>query len=307
MITLATVVEMGLATVQDGGRPGLADVGVPRSGAWHRRRYLDATRLLRGQPDTTVPAIEVLAGRLTLHWAAETTVAVVGSARLHLDGSPAPVGVSLRVGQSARSVIEHIGPGPVYVVIDGWDVPRVLGSAATDTFSGISAIELRPGVELAGAARQESDAGVFLRGGSGHHGPLRVVVHGVGKDDLGWLEGPWTVSTTARSGTRLSGGSLREHGSRPSMPVVVGALQATPAGELIILGPDGGLTGGYPVVGVVCSADLPRVSELQPGEEVGLKSLDVLAAVQAFDSAERDRRVVHPGVLGEHGSRQGRT
>lgn len=305
MTTLATVVETGLATVQDGGRPGLADVGVPRSGAWHRRRYLDATRLLRGQADMTVPAIELLAGRLTLHWAAETTVAIVGPARLHLDGSPAPVGVSLRVGQSARSVIEHTGPGPVYVVVDGWDAPRVLGSAATDTFSGISAIALRPGVALAGAAREESDAGVFLRGGSDHRGPLRVVVHGAGNDDPGWMAGPWTVATTARSGTRLSGGSLREHGSRPSMPVVAGALQATPAGELIILGPDGGLTGGYPIVGVVCSADLPRVSELEPGEPVALCAVGIEEAGRAYRVVEGGSVVVRPEDIAQDGSMAG--
>lgn len=294
MITLATVAEMGLATVQDGGRPGLADIGVPGSGAWHRRRYLDAARLLRGQPDPAVPAIEVLAGRLALQWAVGTTIAIVGPARAHVDDRPVPSDVSLRVAPASRLVVEHIGPGPAYLVIDGWCPPRILGSSATDTFSGIRSVDLRVGAVLTGVPHQEPGAGAFLREVEGQRGPLRVMIHGSGEDDADWLAGPWVVSSTARSGTRLRGGALRARGSQPSMPVVVGALQATPEGELILLGPDGGLTGGYPIVGVVCSADLSRVSELQPGEPVGLRAVDVVEAVRAHEEVERARVVVHP-------------
>lgn len=294
MMTLATVAEVGLATVQDGGRPGFADIGVPGSGAWHRRRYLDATRLLRGQPDPAVPAIEVLAGRLALQWAVGTTIAVVGPARAQVDSRPVPADVSLRVASDSMLVVEHIGPGPAYLVIDGWHPPRVLGSAATDTFSGISAIDLRVGTRIAGIPTGDEISGSFLREVDAQRGPLRVLIHGSGQDHADWLAGSWIVSSTARSGTRLRGGTLRARGSQPSMPVVVGALQATPEGELIVLGPDGGLTGGYPIVGVVCSADLSRVSELQPGEPVRLRAVDVVEAVRAHEETERGRVVVHP-------------
>lgn len=302
MITLATVAEIGLATVQDGGRPGLADIGVPGSGAWHRRRYLDATRLLRGQPDPAVPAIEVLAGRLALQWAVETTIAVIGPVRVQIDSRPVPPDVSLRVAPDHMLVVEHIGPGPAYLVIDGWHPLRVLGSAATDTFSGISAIDLRVGTRIAGIPTGDEISGSFLREVDVQRGPLRVLIHGSGQDDADWLADPWIVSSTARSGTRLRGGRLRVRGSQPSMPVVVGALQATPEGELIVLGPDGGLTGGYPIVGVVCSADLPRVSEVKIGDPVTFRAVGIADAVRGYAADEAPRVVVRPGDIGQDGS-----
>lgn len=299
MTAIATVTHVDLATVQDGGRRGLAGIGVPTSGAWHRSRYLVATNLVRGVEDPRQPALELLAGRAELHFHLPTTVAVVGPSQVTVDGLFFGEGVSLTVAVDARVVVEHRGPGPVYIAIAGWEAPLVLGSASTDTFSGIEGTLLRRGVALTGVAEYGCGAGAFWRQGADAGGPLRVVPCG----EVPLPAGPWSVESTARSGTRLVGGTACSSGSRPSLPVVVGAIQAAPSGELIILGPDGGLTGGYPIVGVVCSADLPRVSELEPGEEISLQPMDVPAAVQAFAVAERERRVVHPGVLGRDGSR----
>jgi antagonist of KipI len=47
--------------------------------------------------------------------------------------------------------------------------------------------------------------------------------------------------------------------------VVPGAIQLTPSGQPIVLMPDGGVTGGYAVVAVVLSADLPVLGQLVPG------------------------------------------
>ncbi len=301
MTAIATVTHVDLATVQDGGRRGLAGIGVPISGAWHRSRYLVATNLVRGAEDPRQPAVELLAGSMELHFHLPTTVAVVGPAQVTVDGLPFGAGVGLAVTADVRVVVDHRGPGPVYLAIAGWEAPLVLGSAATDTFSGIAGTSLRSGVALTGVAGSGCSAGAFLRQGDDAGGPLRVVPC----EDVPLPVGPWRVQSTARSGTRMVGGAASSSGSRPSRPVVVGAIQAAPSGELIILGPDGGLTGGYPIVGVVCSADLPRVSELEPGEEISLQPMDVPAAMQAFAVAERERRVVHPGVLGRDGSRRG--
>lgn len=299
MTAIATVTHVDLATVQDGGRRGLAGIGVPTSGAWHRSRYLVATNLVLAIEDPRQPTVELLAGRLELHVHLPTTVAVVGPAQVTVDGLFFGAGVGLTVTPDARIVVEHRGPGPVYLAIAGWEAPLVLGSASTDTFSGIVGTPLRRGVEFTGVAESGCGAGAFLRHGHEAGGGLRVVPCGEAPLSVG----PWRVESTARSGTRLVGGTARSSGSRPSLPVVVGAIQAAPSGELIILGPDGGLTGGYPIVGVVCSADLPRVSELEPGDEISLQPMDVPAAVQAFAVAERERHVVHPGVLGRDGSR----
>jgi allophanate hydrolase subunit 2 len=54
-------------------------------------------------------------------------------------------------------------------------------------------------------------------------------------------------------------------GDRPSFGVVPGAIQLTPSGQPIVLMPDGGVTGGYAVIAVALSADLPVLGQLVPG------------------------------------------
>jgi allophanate hydrolase subunit 2 len=109
----------------------------------------------------------------------------------------------------------------------------------------------------------------------------------------------WTVASVARSGVRLSGGPIPASGTVPSMPMVPGAIQATPAGEAVVLGPDGGLTGGYPVVGVVVTADLDRLSLLAPGDRVAFRSVAVAdaAAARRDQLATLRRAVAHPDHL----------
>ena len=108
-------------TVDASGSPAW---GCPSSGAFHRVRYLIATALLSGEPDERRPAIELLGrhagpGRRR-H---PQSLAVVGPAALTLDGRR-QAGGTVRAG-AAGAVVEvaHAGPGPAYVVLDGWE-PR---------------------------------------------------------------------------------------------------------------------------------------------------------------------------------------
>ena len=66
-----------------------------------------------------------------------------------------------------------------------------------------------------------------------------------------------------------------------------GALQLPPDGLPILLLANCQTTGCYPVVGVVCSADLRLAAQLRPGAAVRLQSISVaqareLAAQAAF-------------------------
>jgi allophanate hydrolase subunit 2 len=49
---------------------------------------------------------------------------------------------------------------------------------------------------------------------------------------------------------------------------VRGGIQVPPDGRPILLGPDAGVTGGYPLVAVVVDADLDAVGQLAPGTRV---------------------------------------
>lgn len=73
-----------------------------------------------------------------------------------------------------------------------------------------------------------------------------------------------------RSGLRLAGPPL--HRARrdelPSEGVAAGSLQVSHDGQPILLLADRPTTGGYPVVGVVVSADIDAAAQLRPGQPV---------------------------------------
>jgi len=76
-----------------------------------------------------------------------------------------------------------------------------------------------------------------------------------------------------RTGTRLVAEpavSLRTRPAR-SAPVIRGAIQAPPSGELVILGPDHPITGGYPVVAVLPAAATEAVFARPIGARVRLR------------------------------------
>lgn len=298
---IAVVERSGLSTVQDAGRPGWASVGVPRAGAWHQGRYRRATALV-GRDDG--PAVELLAGELVLQMCHPALVAVEGPAELVIDQVPAPTRTALALKGGARVRVDHRGPGPVYLALAGWQPPMLLGSSSTDTFSGLGGEPIAMGDELMGRPGVIHGAGRFARITDDEQRLLRVMVTQgpTGLDDS-WLSAQWTVTASSRSGTRIAGGAARASGTVPSASMVIGAIQSTPSGEVIILGPDGGITGGYPVLGVVITADLDRVSTLVPDTAVQFKAVTVEEAIAAHESSDGRWRsaIVDPSDLRQAG------
>ena len=298
--TLATVTGATLATVQDGGRAGFANVGVPMSGAVHRERYLVATALLEGAPDERCPAIEILSGDVSFLTDRDVLLAVVGPARVDVDDQRAACGTTLLVPGGSRVRVSTEGRGPVYVVVDGWQPEIVLGSASTDTFSRLGGAILRPGYRLVGDAlvNGRERIGTFHRALDEGSGPVRVVSTGH-RGLRAFAATPWTVTAVARSGVRLAGGPMAAGGSVASAPMVPGAIQLTPGGEPIVLGPDGALTGGYPVVAVVATVDLDRLSLLSIADIVTFRAVEVDEAAAAWAARQRGllRATAHPDQL----------
>jgi allophanate hydrolase subunit 2 len=83
--------------------------------------------------------------------------------------------------------------------------------------------------------------------------------------------GAYTVTAASnRTGLRLDGPALPRTGDAelPSEGLVTGALQVPPDGMPILLLADHPVTGGYPVIAVVRSADLGLAAQLRPGQLV---------------------------------------
>ena len=282
MIVLEVLRTGPLALVQDLGRPGLAHIGVGRSGAADRRSHALANRLLANPEDSATLEI-TLGGFAARVLGGAIDVAVSGA-----DPSPAADGIPFGINS-----IQHVGDGQVIVfgtaatglrsylgVRGGIDVAPVLGSRSYDTLSGIGPAPLQPG-DMISVGRP---AAAFPSVAQAPVGPIAA-----GRVDLTVAPGPredwftdpealirsaWVISERSdRVGVRLVGPPLQHRWpdrQLASEGVTRGAIQVPPNGQPVILGPDHPTTGGYPVIGVVIDADTDRVGQLRPGQPVRL-------------------------------------
>jgi antagonist of KipI len=99
-------------------------------------------------------------------------------------------------------------------------------------------------------------------------------------------------------GIRLDGEPLPDGigGEVTTHAVPWGAIQVPSDGRPIILGADHQVTGGYRVVGVVISAELPILGQLRPGAPVRLAATDRATAIAAL-VARRDALVAGAAAL----------
>ena len=77
-----------------------------------------------------------------------------------------------------------------------------------------------------------------------------------------------------RVGARLEGPVLERAipDELPSEGMIAGALQVPPGGGPVLFLADHPVTGGYPVLAVVVTADLPAAAQLRPGDVVRFRA-----------------------------------
>jgi len=284
---IAVIKPGPLATVQDLGRPGFGHLGVPHSGAADPGSLRRANRLA-GNPDGAA-GLELTLGRAAFRFLGEARVAVTGApAAITLSGPrggtvrevPHDTAFGVPEGGEVRLGAPAVGLRSYLAVRGGIDVPPVLGSRSADLRSGLGPPPLRagdvlpvgepvPGAAPAGAAAPGAATAMPAPGPA----VLRVIPGP--RDDWfapGALDllcgGSYAVTPASdRTGLRLDGPALpRERGGElPSEGVVTGALQVPPGGRPILLLADHPVTGGYPVIAVVASADIGLAAQLRPG------------------------------------------
>ncbi|GAY08802.1 allophanate hydrolase 2 subunit 2 [Pseudonocardia sp. N23] len=266
------------ALLQDGGRPGLASIGVGRSGAADRGAWALGNRLVAN--DGGGASVEVLLGGLRVRAERDVLVALTGApAPATIDGRPMghntllplPAGAELALGTPDRGLRTYLA------VRGGIVVDEVLGSRSTDTLSGIGPPPLEAGATLpVGPSPRAFPLVDVAPVALPSDGPVTLrVVAGPRDDrlaDAGALVATtWTASDRSdRVGLRLTGEPLRrrDDAELPSEGVVRGAIQLPPGGEPVLFLADHPLTGGYPVVGVVRDADVDRAAQVRPGQSV---------------------------------------
>jgi biotin-dependent carboxylase-like uncharacterized protein len=272
------IVSPGVLTlIQDEGRPGFGSSGVSPSGAFDRAALRQAN-LLVGNPGGA-PALEILGGGLQLRATREHVLAVTGAVgSILIGGHPVEHGRSLTVfaDQDVTFGAFDVGLRAYLAVAGGVMTDEVLGSAATDTLSGLGPSPVAGGTKLrcgfaSGPPLDGMDIPALIASGSAGVdivlGPREDWFTQAAVERL--MASAWTVTPTSnRIGIRLDGPVLERSrdGEIPSEPCVFGSIQVTSAGLPVVLGPDHPVTGGYPVIAVVADRHLDRLAQVRPGE-----------------------------------------
>ncbi len=300
------VLKPGLLTsLQDGGRPGYAALGVGRSGAadWPAWRLANA---LVGNANGEAALEFTLIGP-TLRFEQATAIALTGApvdARVGDQALPGwtccvlPAGSVLHLGGMRHGCRGYLA------VRGGFAATAVLGSQSTDLNARIGPFD--------GRALQAGDR--LALGESGPWPPGRTArtlqVMRWGLDPQPWFDygqaplGLWrghhfdqlddtsqhalfkasfTVSKDSnRVASRLDGQrlNLRQPMELISEATVPGTLQLPPSGQPILLQAEAPVTGGYPRIGQLAAVDLPRLAQRRPGDTVCFRETTLDEAAQ---------------------------
>ena len=278
MTTVEVISPGALTTIQDLGRPGWAYVGVPRSGAADRKSFKGANLLVGNELGAA--ALETTMAGPRLRFGGPTTVALTGAVvDARVDDRPVSMNTAFEVSDGETLKVGNAKSGlRTYIAFAGGiDLPLVLGSAATDTLTGLGPTALARGDMLRLAAGSGALPSVISPALSLPAAPELHVVLGP-RDD--WFTAaavtrltsePFTVTSASnRIGLRLDGLPLdrARTDELPSEGLVPGAIQVPPAGQPILLLADHPTTGGYPVIAVVVEAHMLIAAQLRPGQSL---------------------------------------
>jgi biotin-dependent carboxylase-like uncharacterized protein len=277
-----------LTTLQDAGRRGYRQLGVGVSGAADRHSLRLANLLVGNPPDCA--ALEITLTGPRLRFARAVRIALCGGriearcAGVDLPGwqpITLPAGAELELGALRSGCRSYLAIG------GGLELQPVLGSASTDLRGGFGGwhgralarddrIALRPDPEAVAV-----DAPQIARWSINPRPDLELaddtelccVLHLMpgperSRPAAALTAGEWTVAPASdRQGLRLQGLQLQADGDRQliSSPVLPGTVQLPADGQPILLLADAQTVGGYPRIGQLASADLPRAAQLRPG------------------------------------------
>lgn len=285
-----SVLDGGIfTTVQDLGRKGMRCYGIPVSGALDRGSARLANRLAGNEEEA--PVLEMTLKGGSYEFSDTSVIAVTGAdMKPTLDGKPVEMNRALKVSGGQKLQLDFARAGcRAYLAVAGrWKLKKVFGSYATYTMADFGGYK--------GRALEKGDVLQIENHNTPQKQEIKVPDEQINYDSPGReiriIEGPeWNRlsedeqkrflnntftlgSQSNRMGFRLEGVQIRAGDHEiVSSAVVPGTVQLPNSGNPIVLMHDAQTTGGYLRLAKVIDADLGRLAQVRPGEEIRFKKI----------------------------------
>jgi biotin-dependent carboxylase-like uncharacterized protein len=276
-----------LTTVQDLGREGYGQYGIPVSGAMDRYSF-QAANLLVGNSVNTA-GLEITLYRLKMEVLHTVRVAITGGdMNPTLDGETLPMWQTVELPAGSTLLFKTIRKGArAYLAVEGGiDTPKLLGSRSTNQKAHLgdalkkgdiiqtcspknNMLLYRVPEKLIPTFSKEAEVRVAM-------GPQDDYFTRKGISTF--LSEPYTITSESdRQGYRLEGSPV-EHVSAADIisdAILPGAIQVPGSGQPIIMMRDAQTTGGYTKIACVISADLDILAQMLPGRRLRFKKVTI--------------------------------
>ena len=280
------IIKAGLLdTVQDGGRYGFQHLGINPGGAMDRFSASLANALLG--KELTAPVIELHFPAAQIRFQKKAVICLAGA-----DFSPVLNGEEIAVNQpiavKENAVLsfkaKRSGARCYLSLLNALDLEPWLNSYSTNLKAAVGGFR--------GRRLQKDDEIPFGNLAFGLEQPFallpwRYSLPESRNNEVGFVPGPewswlntknqtlflngtFTLSPSSdRMGYRLQGEALEQERREPllSSAVRFGTVQLLPNGQLIVLMADHQTTGGYPRIANVVRAHLPKLAQMNVGEQ----------------------------------------
>lgn len=288
MIPIFKVKKAGIyASIQDKGRIGYQQFGVPVSGAMDQYAYKYGKYILHNPVNS--PALEVFYGGLELEILSDHRIAITGAnLEAMIDGKPVPLWKSFKIykGQHLRFIRPINGSIAYLHVESGFYSEVILGSASVYPRGSLGSTLKK---EIILYANKEKST-VYERGlvkkeiptySNHYHVKVWPSPHlDLFKPDSIdiFSASTYTLKCGDRMGYILNGPPLSfvQGSDILSEATQVGTIQVPNSGQPIILMADSQTIGGYATIGKVRQDDLWKVAQLPIGGKVQFTFLDGL-------------------------------
>jgi len=274
------VIQPGLfTTIQDGGRHGYRNIGIPTSGFMDKESAWAANNIVDNDREESL--IEITLKGPTLLFDNNYTISITGG-----DFNPLindmPIkmyeSINVKLGDTLKINNTKNGARCYLAISGGIDVKSIFGSKSF--LSNISeSYYLRKGDEI--RISDNSNNKILKknklkfklnRSMEVFKGPEFDLLSIKVKNML--FKNKFTIRTNSRMAYNLEEKVQTGIKSIISSPVLPGSVQLTPSGKMIILHRDCQTTGGYPRILQLSRNSLNNLSQLKSGEKIELKLIN---------------------------------